>query len=147
MTGVGFKQVQRDTVLFVTSSTQVTSYFLGRKGHQMELDSLGGELRCSVVSDTADGFVVARAEGTVSAVGQKKIHPACTCSRPKHRRVGIVTSACICKHTRADWRRTLDLIGFFFAIWLCATGCMQASTRTNPRGGVLPWVSTARRKS
>jgi hypothetical protein len=56
-------QVGKESVLFVTSSSQVTSYFVGRKGHQEDLDSLGAELRCSVISDSAQGLVVARTEG------------------------------------------------------------------------------------
>lgn len=63
ITGLGFMQVGKEPVLFVTSSSQVTSYFVARKGHQEDLDSLGAELRCSVISETANGLVVARTEG------------------------------------------------------------------------------------
>lgn len=60
VTGVGFKQTRSDMVCFVASSTQIVSYFLSRKGHREELDSLGAELRCSVMMDVADGLVVVR---------------------------------------------------------------------------------------
>ena len=60
VTGVGFKHTRSDMVCFVASSTQIASYFLSRKGHREELDTLGAELRCSVMMDVADGLVVVR---------------------------------------------------------------------------------------
>jgi hypothetical protein len=64
ITGLAFMQVGREPVLFVTSSASVTSHFVSRKDRHVEdLDSLGAELRCSVLSESANGLVVARTEG------------------------------------------------------------------------------------
>lgn len=54
----------RENVLFVVTSTSVFSYFVSRKDLKSEeLDSFGSDIRCSVISDVANGLVVARSEG------------------------------------------------------------------------------------
>lgn len=63
VTGLGFRHTGRELVLFVVTSTAVVSYFVGRKERSEELDSFGGEIRCSVMMDVANGLVVARTEG------------------------------------------------------------------------------------
>ena len=64
VTGLAFRDTGRELVLFVVTSSKVLSYCVQRKdNHVEELDSIGGEIKCSVAAGVANGLVVARTEG------------------------------------------------------------------------------------
>lgn len=63
ITGLHFRQTHRDTALFVVTGNRVASYFMSKKDRCEELDGIGGEINCSVISDVANGLVVARTDG------------------------------------------------------------------------------------